>query len=229
MSTSIDQYKDNTYLEKTGNWHADESDWKFEQMRPLLDSIDFDTVADVGCGAGKIIENVAENYPVSKAVGYDITPNVKQFWTERTGEVEYREQNILDTKDEYDLLLLIDVFEHVENYYQFLRDLKEHSRYFIFHIPLDLFAIALITNNLDQKKESVGHLHYFTKNSALSVLEDCGYKVREYNYTNAYAVSNTKLNKKSKLIRTVMEKILGKDLNSKVTGGYSLMVLAEKA
>jgi hypothetical protein len=43
-----------------------------------------------------------------------------------------------------DLLLLIDVFEHVEDHLGFLESLVSYGRRFIFHIPLDLILAGRI-------------------------------------------------------------------------------------
>jgi hypothetical protein len=127
-----------------------------------------------------------------------------------------------------DLVLLIDVFEHVEDYYGFLRELQKKSKYFVFHIPLDMFVLASLMNNYEQKKIKVGHLHYFDYRTALGVLEDTGYKVINYHFTKNYLQSQTKEVKMLRPFRRVGEFLFGIKSNSKILGGYSIMVLCEK-
>ena len=38
----------------------------------------------------------------------------------------------------FDVILVLDVIEHLEDYFSFLRTIKERALYKIFHIPLDL-------------------------------------------------------------------------------------------
>lgn len=228
MTHSENIYNDNTYLEKNTNWHEDDSIWKYNHIKSMISKISYNSVVDVGCGAGKILELFQNDFSSKEFYGYDISQNLQNFWDKRNPQIKFFSKNILEMEIKYDLLLLIDVFEHVEDYYMFLRKLNSKSNYFIFHIPLDMFVLASLTNNYKQKKASVGHLHYFDHNTALSVLEDTGYKVIDFKLTKAYLQSKTKLNKMLSIIRKIGSCILGNKLNSRIFGGYSMMVLCEK-
>ena len=50
----------------------------------------------------------------------------------------------MEIKNYYDLILCIDVFEHVEDYIGFLKTLKNKSKYHIFNIPLDMCALKVL-------------------------------------------------------------------------------------
>lgn len=41
--------------------------------------------------------------------------------------------------------MLIDVFEHIEDYMDFLRSINSRAKYFVFHIPLDMYIQGLIS------------------------------------------------------------------------------------
>jgi 2-polyprenyl-3-methyl-5-hydroxy-6-metoxy-1,4-benzoquinol methylase len=48
-------------------------------------------------------------------------------------------KDFLEEKDTYfDVVMAIDVFEHVEDYLGFIRRLRVKGEYKVFHIPLDL-------------------------------------------------------------------------------------------
>jgi hypothetical protein len=74
----------------------------------------------------------------------------------------------------------------------------------------------------------VGHIHYFTKETALATLSDCGYKVIDYFYTSgSNDLSGNGL--RSKLIK-IPRKVLysiNKDIAVRLLGGFSLLVLAK--
>ena len=85
-------------------------------------------------------------------------------------------------------ILLIDLIEHLEDYFQFLRSIKEKSHYAILHIPLEMFALsALYPQFLLGQRKKVGHLHYFSKEIALQMLRDLGFELFDYSYTAGYA------------------------------------------
>jgi SAM-dependent methyltransferase len=222
-------YTNESYKGKNPDWHESDSDWKYKQMLQMLQAISFKKVVDVGCGAGKLLENIQINYPDAELFGFDITANVHEFWKKRPAAIKFSNEDFFSSNTRYDLLMLIDVFEHVENYYDFLRKLLPRSENFIFHIPLDMCALSDITNNYPQKRSSVGHLHYFNKSTALAVLKDCGYNVVDYKITKGYLQSITKLNRYLLPVRIIFDFLLGKNFNSRFLGGYSMMVLANKA
>ena len=86
----------------------------------------------------------------------------------------------------FDVVMAIDVFEHVEDYFGFLRKLKKKGVYKVFHIPLDLSVQAILRGAPILKlRRSVGHINYFTKETALATLADTGYEVVDFIYTSS--------------------------------------------
>ena len=129
----------------------------------------------------------------------------------------------------YDIVMAIDVIEHVEDVFGFLRKLKSYGVYKIFHIPLDISVqtIARLTP-LEVKRKIVGHLHYFTKNTALGTLSHCGYEIIDWFYT-AGELELPNRTFKSHLLR-LPRKIgysFARDVTVRLFGGYSLLVLAK--
>ena len=70
----------------------------------------------------------------------------------------------------------------------------------IFHIPLDLSVSALLRGMLIYNRNSVGHLHYFTSDTAIATLTDCGYEIVDTMYTPSFADLPSK-SWKAKLIK----------------------------
>ena len=85
-----------------------------------------------------------------------------------------------------DLILLLDVFEHVPDYLGFLDALRKKTKWIIFHIPLDMGAWDILrkSNYMLFMQKTYGHLHYFSKETALATLSDVGYDVVDYFYTS---------------------------------------------
>ena len=73
----------------------------------------------------------------------------------------------------------------------------------------------------------VGHIHSFTKDTALATLRDTGYEIHDHFYTAHYELPYMPL--KSRLMGIFRKLVfnLNEDVAARVLGGYSLMVLAK--
>jgi SAM-dependent methyltransferase len=189
------------------------------------------TVCEVGCGAGEILRHLADELePGTRFFGYEISPDAYKLCSRKNGgNFAFKLGNLLEEPAHFDVVMAIDVFEHVEDCFTFLRKLRGKGRHKIFHIPLDLSAFSLVRGRklLDMRR-SVGHIHYFTKDTALALLADCGYKIIDWRYT----ASRLELPDQARSSRIIapLRRAAHKakpDLAVRLLGGYSLLVLAE--
>lgn len=128
----------------------------------------------------------------------------------------------------FDLLLMLDVFEHVEDYMGLVRAVRSKARQKLFHIPLDLSVQAVLRKNgLLLRRDHHAHLHYFTKETALRTLTDVGYTIVDWFYTpRCIELGDLFVQKIARAPRMLC--FAGfPDLTVRVLGGYSLLVLAE--
>jgi hypothetical protein len=128
----------------------------------------------------------------------------------------------------FDLLLCIDVFEHVPDYIGFLRDLRTKAHHKIFHIPLDMSAQWVLRGRpIMLEREQAGHLHYFMKDTALGALLDTGYEVLDWVYTPG--ANDNPRSMKARLAKWPRQLMmtLAQDFTVRMLGGYSLLVLAK--
>ena len=231
METTI--YSDGTYLRNNPEWHADDSAWKAGHIARLLErnAVMPNTVCEIGCGAGEVLRNLSHQLaPNTKFFGYEISPQAYQLCARKNGgNFAFKLGNLLDEPAYFDLVMAVDVFEHVEDCFAFLRKMRTKGRHKLFHIPLDLSALALARRGklLDMRR-SVGHIHYFSKETALALLEDTGYKVIDHCYTSG----TTELAKhgwKTRLLKGPRQLLyrISPDAAARLLGGYSLLVLAE--
>jgi SAM-dependent methyltransferase len=233
MSDSI--YTNGTYLANNPSWGVEDSPWKAEQIRKIIsrNKISPFSVAEIGCGAGDILYNLSETFAHTKFYGYEISPQAFSLTQPRkTENLEFYLEDLLDAPSaNFDIVLCIDVFEHIEDYLGFLKKLKTKGKMHIFHIPLDVSISSVARSNpILLTRNSVGHLHYFTKETALATLTYAGYDIVDFFYT-AHAIE---LPRTQKSLATVIAKLprylgfkLNPDLAVRLMGGYSLMVLAK--
>jgi SAM-dependent methyltransferase len=230
-------YTTGEYLEKNPTWHIEHSPWKAKQIMRMLAQNDIvpKTVCEVGCGAGEILKQLQENMEHPCTLwGYEISQQAFDLCKSRENErLHFKLADFLQEKDPFfDLILLIDIIEHLEDYFSFLRDLKPKSQYKILHIPLDLTLRAIVRRELIGHRKHAGHLHYFTQDIALQMLKEVGYEVLDHFYTPIaleIPAKATPVEVKRQLL-FLPRKIgftIRRDLAVRLFGGWSLLVLAK--
>ena len=227
-------YQNGSYLRMNPSWHLEESPFKVRQIRRMLkeQKIAPQTICDVGCGAGLVLQELQPYLPSSCVCwGYDVSPDAIGICKRRENEnLHFALCDIRKSDGEvfFDLLLMLDVFEHVEDYMGLLRAVKSKARQKLFHIPLDLSVQAVMRKNgLLLRRDHFAHLHYFTKETALRTLIDVGYKIIAHFYTpRCIELGDLPIQKMLRIPRRLCFSV-SPELTVRVLGGYSLMVLAE--
>jgi SAM-dependent methyltransferase len=190
MVSFSERYTDGAYLEHAPDWHAGDAEWKAGKVLEMIERhrLQPTSLCDVGCGAGEVLARLRSRMsPHLHFSGFDISPQAIAL--ARAKEAEnlkfFNRDFARDTGQVFDVVLLLDVFEHVPDYLSFLNQLLQRGRHFIFHIPLDLHAQAVLCKSrymLSMRKE-FGHLHYFSLETALATLADTGYTVLDHFFT----------------------------------------------
>lgn len=229
-----DVYVNGEYLEKNPGWHVEESAWKAKQISRMLKKHDFapKTICEVGCGVGGVLHELQKRLSDDCMLwGYDISPQAITLCAPRANDrLHFKLADIRQEQDVFfDFLLILDVIEHIEDYFGFLRALKLKSQYKILHIPLDLSLQTLLrSNGLIHVRNDYGHIHYFTKEIALRMLQDVGYEVIDYFYTLRAIEEPTELIGR-KMLRQPRKWLfrIHQDLAARILGGFSLLVLVK--
>src|SRR5262249_46568947 len=184
------RYLNGEYAARNPTWDGEDAPWKVRLIADLLRTCGVNpaSVAEVGCGAGGVLAGLRAHLPEAALSGFDISPDAARFWSGHgAARVEFTTGDFLQLgRPRYDLILLIDVVEHVTDPHGFLTALLGRAAYFVFHFPLDLSAASVVRERpLLESRARVGHIHYFTKGLALALLRECGYDVVHAQYTGA--------------------------------------------
>ncbi|MEI8047810.1 MAG: class I SAM-dependent methyltransferase [Bacteroidota bacterium] len=230
-----DIYNDQTYLTNNPTWHEEDTEFKVDRIESILrkHQVSFEKVCDVGCGSGEILLQLLKRFPeIKTGVGYDISNDAIAIADKKTNDrLHFELQDIAFTDDSisFDLMLVIDVIEHLENYFSFLDSISGKSRYFVFHIPLDMSVWSLMREGiLIESKKRVGHIHNFTQDFILSILVDHGFTILGQAFTEPVNKVESFKQRIVDIIRQSLYKISPR-FCSKFLGGYSIMVLAQRS
>lgn len=225
-------YETGEYLAATGHtWHSEDSPWKAQQILAMIRAHDLQpqSVGEVGCGAGSILVELQRYLKDCRFEGYDISPDAIRL-SQATENCSFYCRDIFTADKHYDLLLAIDVFEHVPDYLGFLEKCSALAQYKIYHIPLDVNVLAVLRNMPIHRRKAVGHLHYFDAETALATLSDTGHQIVDYRYTS-HALGLFRVHPSiRKAIANGPRWLLSRlstPLAARLFGGYSLLVLAK--
>jgi SAM-dependent methyltransferase len=221
------------YLHKVPEWHTDDSPWKSKGVLKMLErnGISPRKVGEIGCGTGEVLRQLQSRMDEECVfVGYDIAPHaVELSRTRQNSRLHCRLGNVLDEPDaHFDVLLVLDVLEHQENYFRFLRDIKPLAPYKIFHTVLDLSVQAVLQRDgLTKRRRLYDDLHFFTKDIALQALSDEHYEIVDWFYAPRAIYRASGVAGAIRQWPRILCFALHEDLAVRLLGGYSLFVLAK--
>jgi SAM-dependent methyltransferase len=228
------RYQSNDYLLQNPTWDEEDSPWKAAKILKLIKRHHLAprSICEVGCGAGGVLAALRNDLELDcQFIGFDIAPALNAFWSKHDKAITFHLGDFLtfEPRSVYEVLLLIDVIEHLENPFDFLRQASSRAKWFILHIPLDLHVSAAFRNSpLLKARNQFGHLHYWNKDLSLQMLKECGLTIIDWEYTRG----TIELQQKSlqRDVANIVRRLLfpiAPDVAVRILGGFSLLVLAK--
>ena len=226
----MDRYRDGGYLSANPTWHAEDSPFKASQVKRAIErsGITPRSIVEVGCGAGGIVAELARAYPSVPCVGFEVSEDAYRLCGQhRASNLKYVLGNFVDANEKVDLVVCCDVFEHVDDHVGFLRALGARARHVVFNIPLDVSVSSVLLRRFEYFRVRYGHLHYFTRETALATLEYAGLKVRTEFLANGGIARAIGAKKRLAAIPRVIVGAISRELSCRLMGGCSLVVVAD--
>jgi len=200
-------YTKGNYIKKHPDIHEKDSPWKISKIKPFVDEYVLKTnkkeiiLLDVGGGKGIILKEISDylrerhNIKVNKYV-LDLSAQMLDYQKKINPDI----LNIVEAdickapfeNKEIDLVLMIDVLEHLPNTEKALKELKRISKYVLFKVPLEnnlffnLINILRLGSHRQQAIKDVGHINSYNFRSLLAQLQQNLGKVIKYQFTNVY-------------------------------------------
>ena len=225
-----ERYVDGSYLAANPDWDDGDTSFKATYVARMLadHGIEPTSIADVGCGAGGVLRWFRDHHPPAELVGFDVSPQAIDLAHQSGAQgIEYVVGLPFEQDRRFDVALALDVFEHVEDSFAFLRSLREVSDFQIFHIPLALSVSSILRPHvLISSWHQVGHIHQYNRELALELLDHCGYQVLDDRLLPAAleAGHQRALTPLANLARRCV-RLVSERWASRLLGGFSLLVL----
>ena len=160
--------------------------------------------------------------------GYDIAPKAIELAQSKANETLSFALGALPDDARFDLLLMLDVVEHVEDAGGWLRRMKGKAGHTILHFPLDLTVHRVIRPRaLVQIQRRYGHLHFYNRELALAACARAGFDVVDWVYTEEFREGQPETFGAGLL--SLPRRIsygISRDWSVRLVGGCRLLVLA---
>jgi SAM-dependent methyltransferase len=229
VDPAADPHVNGEYFKKHPTWHIEYSPWKAENISGFLQRKNLrpKTICEVGCGAGEVLRQLQMKMaPDCSFWGCDVAPHAIEMAKEKENSrlhFAVGDFGVMSTPF-FDLMLVLEVVDHVEDYMGFLRVLRPRADLKLFSFSLDISVqSAFRAGAFTQRREVHSHLHHFSKETVLGTLKHTGYEIIDYFYPPNLAI--TPLARLAKPVRVSLFK-LNPELTVRLFGGYSLLVLA---
>lgn len=232
MSEMSDKrYSDGQYLAANPTWGEEDSAWKAEKIHRLWRQSTLPvpgSIAEIGCGAGLILAMLQEKFPDSvQYAGFDIADAAIDMARKRANpKLTFHTEDLTRLDRRFDALLCIDVFEHVENPFEFLRTIRRLAPIVVFNIPLEMHVAGVLINHQRWTRRQYGHLHFYTAAVAFETLKETGYSVVAHDYVSRLMDLPRSASEYVFWLPRKLMSIFSKEWSARILGGTSLLVIA---
>jgi len=229
--TSDRRYVDGEYLAANPTWGREDSAWKARMIHRLWQRTGMPvpgTIAEIGCGSGGILAELKSRFPDTVVyAGFDIAPEAIRMAEKDTVKgLSFHCEDLTQSARTFDVLLCIDVFEHVENPFEFLRTLRKLAPLVVFNIPLEMHVAGILINHQLWTRRHYGHLHFYTAVVALETLKECGYSVVATSYVSRLVDLPRSISEYVFWLPRKLIALFSAELSARLLGGTSLLVVA---
>jgi len=184
---SSKRYSDGWYLADHPDWHAKDGPGKAQDVLRGVSIAVAElrarsvSIADIGCGTGSVLNSLLpllrRRFPSTslKGVGYEPAAPAWRLARELFPALEMRNRPFDADPDEFDIALLVDVLEHLENPSEMLRFVNRTCRYVVVRQPLiDSFG-TFRHRAYREQRDRLGHIGYWNVRSFDDLMAACGW------------------------------------------------------
>jgi SAM-dependent methyltransferase len=185
----MDIYSSGEYIELNPSLHNEDSFFKFSNIKDVLQKsgiLEFNVkykILDIGGGNGQVGKYFCD-YLISKGIDFefdalDLSEDMLKIQKLNNQYISKTYSGELDlVPGRYDIILLIDVIEHIEEYNGFLNKLNLKTSLVIFNIPIEknifdrLRNFYLRNSYYSEQYRTLGHVNFYSYSSSVQLLRN---------------------------------------------------------
>jgi len=200
-------YLSNEYIVKNPSLHEEDSPWKVRKIIPLVDRAVSNlnrkeiNLLDAGGGAGLILKAVSvyieEKHGIKvNRFALDLSPAMLKIQKKNNPDLKKAlSEDVCKTSlgdKEIDLMLVIDLLEHISNPVEALEEIKRISRFAIFKVPMEGNLSLRIWNFINRGKprrrlvKTIGHINVYSFGKLKRRIEKHAGRVLDSYFTNVF-------------------------------------------
>ncbi|MGB4400023.1 MAG: class I SAM-dependent methyltransferase [Daejeonella sp.] len=179
VSTVLKEAYDNFYVGKDEQWRLLSARYKAQNIKELCGDLKVKKILEVGAGDGSILKYLDEFQFAGEIHALEISSSGVEQIANRNIET-LKSVQIFDgyhipfEDNEFDLVVLSHVLEHVEFERMLLREMKRVSKLFVIEVPIDY------RYGVDRRMKhflSYGHINMYTPSSLRFLLQTEGFDI----------------------------------------------------
>lgn len=181
------------YYRRHPTFHLEDSRWKVQDFSKVFTGeFSAQSIVDVGCGAGFVLQHFVSLYNVEQAIGIDISESAIAFARDqhRNSNIQWLCEDVFLTKlgKVFDVGLSSDVLEHVKDDLLFLKVIAGLAKRIVIRIPIEDNLIHRVLRRFtsfdpwEDTKKRFGHLHHYSLSSVQKLFLDAGLTIEEVTF-----------------------------------------------
>lgn len=167
-------------------WHEDHTPTKLKWLLAVLPTdLAPESILEIGCGRGGVLAGLHERFPDATLTGLDISEDVLGYARTRVPTAKFIHSDILslNRSEHYDLVIGLDVLEHLYFHEEVMSLVRAISRQSIWHVPLGASSKNHLLDRWRGQIQRYGHIQFYDMPALLTMFARCGLAVRDYRYT----------------------------------------------
>jgi len=219
----MDRYTNGDYRAKNPDWHAGDAPHKAKAIVQLVRDVGWKPafVGEAGCGSGQVLQRVCA---ALGARGHGVDPSKEALrQAPQNPQIQF-EQGGVDALPACDMVMGIDVVEHVADDIGFVRAMAAKSDHIVLRIPLDVSALDSVRPaRMLEARRRFGHRSVYTVDLALALVQDAGLQVVTHRTDRVPVRAASRIGRVSDKARRVLH-FLAPEATTRWLGGYSLLI-----
>jgi hypothetical protein len=192
ITQNITRYMAGEYKALHPSWHAEDAPLKARDLhgpiRAVISQMTAEKhtstlrIADVGAGVGLVLVELTKmiqtHWPNVRVipVAFEISREAATVAKTKNPSLEVHQKLLSHTDGPFDVAMLVDVLEHVENPWDLLRTARSTAEYLVVRQPLLGNYPRFRHDNYGDQRTHWGHIGYFSYRSFLDMAAACGWQ-----------------------------------------------------